>query len=70
MKKEVIPIEKVCINLREGDWEWLKTHGNRKAGVTVRRLVAKYRNAVEKIVEKNAPSIHSLEIELEDILND
>jgi hypothetical protein len=68
VKKEEYPLERVCVNLREGDWEWLKQmHGRIAAGKVVRELVMKHRRKTEAIAEQKNPSTH-LNLNLEGVL--
>jgi len=50
-RKETYPLQKVTLNLREGDWEWLRQmHGNLGAGKVIRELVMGHRARTENRV--------------------
>ena len=67
-KEEAIPLRRVCINLREGDYEWLKRSHDKSPSETIRKLVVKFRRTVEEKASKNMPSIHDMELDVEDVL--
>jgi len=47
-RKEAYPLQKVTLNLREGDWEWLRQmHGSLGAGKVIRELVMGHRARTE-----------------------
>ena len=67
-KEEAIPLRRVCINLREGDYEWLQNNHDKSPSETIRKLVIKFRRTVEEKAAKHMPSIHSMELDLEDVI--
>lgn len=66
--KEDYRLRRACVNLREGDWEWLQGMygGTVGAGRAVRELVIKCRKSVEAKAEQR--SLHDPKLNLEDIL--
>lgn len=67
-KEEAIPLRRVCVNLREGDYEWLKETHDKSPSETIRKIVIKLRKTVEAKAAQNMPSIHDLELDMEDIV--
>ena len=63
-RKEDYPLEKVTLNLREGDWDWLKAmHGRLGASKVIRELVIGHRKRSEELAAQRIPQ---LELDLGD----
>jgi hypothetical protein len=68
-KEETEPIERRCINLYEGDWEWLrKAHSRLGPTIAIRELVRRHRKKTEAKAAASMPSASDLEVNMEDIL--
>lgn len=65
VKKSPHPLKRVCINLREGDWEWLMLNHQLGAGKVVRELVINYIEQEQRKIERQAAQ---LELNLGDII--
>jgi hypothetical protein len=58
VKKSPHPLKRVCINLREGDWEWLQeNHEQLGAGKVVRELVINYIESSKRRIEEKAAQL-------------
>lgn len=59
-RKEDFPLQKVTLNLFEGDFDWLRqNHGKLGAGKVVRELVRGHRSRIEtEMAAKPLPDIH------------
>jgi hypothetical protein len=67
-KEDAIPLRRVCVNLREGDFEWLKRSRSESPSETIREIVSRFRKTVEEKVSRKMPSIHDIELDIEDVL--
>jgi len=64
-RKETYPLQKVTLNLREGDFERLRSlHGRLGAGKVIRELVMGHLKRVDETVAQRAPQ--QIELPLED----
>lgn len=71
VRKEAYPLEKVTLNLRQGDWEWLRTvHGKKGASKVIRELVKVHRERSEELAAQRVDNSaeHQLKLPMEDIL--
>jgi hypothetical protein len=67
-KTETVPLRRVCINLRDGDYEWLQRTHDKSPSETIRKIVIGFRKKVEAKAEQRMPSIHDIELDMEDVL--
>ena len=68
-KEEAIPLRRVCANLREGDFEWLKDNsGKLTPSGAIRELVSKHRRNVEAKAEQRLKGTYDLDLNLEDVI--
>lgn len=69
--KEGYKLRRACVNLREGDWEWLQGMfgGSIGAGRAVRELVIKCRKHAEAKAEQRLETTHNLDLNFEDIMS-
>jgi hypothetical protein len=62
-------IQRRCVILFEGDWEWLrKAHSALGPTVAIRELVGRHRKKTEAKAAGSMPSARDLEVDMEDIL--
>jgi hypothetical protein len=66
-KEEAVPLRRVCINLREGDYEWLQAFFDKSPSEAIRSIIIKFRKKVEDKAAHKMPTIHNLELDYEDI---
>ena len=68
VKKAAYELQKVTLNLRKGDWEWLRQmHGEYGAGKTIRALVIGHRERAEGKAAQRQVSTHELDLNLEEV---
>lgn len=57
VKKEPYELQKVTLNLRLGDWEWLRTMHGEGAGKAIREMVIGHVNRSKAAAEQRYSSI-------------
>lgn len=68
-KREAFPLQKVTLNLFEGDFDWLRENNGRLgAGKVIRELVRAHRNRVENRL--GPIPVPDIDIDPKEILND
>jgi hypothetical protein len=67
-KEDAVPLRRVCINLREGDYEWLRQSHDKSPSEIIRLIIIGFRKKVEARAEKTMPSIDEVNLKMEDIL--
>ena len=65
-KAETIPLRRVCVNLRDGDYEWLQQFPSESPSERIRNLVIGFRKRIEDQVREKVPA-NNLKIDYEDI---
>jgi len=59
VRKEEYPLQKVTLNLRDGDWNWLKEmHGQLGASKVIRELVMGHRKRSEERAARRHASLN------------
>lgn len=67
-RKEDYPLQKVTLNLRDGDWEWLRTmHGRLGAAKVIRELVIGHRKRAEELAAQRAATLGQLVLPIADL---
>jgi hypothetical protein len=67
-KKESYPLQKVTLNLREGDWEWLKAmHGKIGASKVIREIIIAHCERAKSAAQQSVKDIQ-LEFPLDSII--
>jgi hypothetical protein len=67
-KEEAIPLRRVCINLRKGDYEWLQSTHDQSPSETIRKIIIGFRRKVEAKAAQRMPSIHDIDLDMEDVI--